>query len=28
VSPTKLEVLRFSTRAVDGNIDWLIQDVD
>jgi hypothetical protein len=28
VSPTKLEVLRFSTRAVDGNIDWLVQNID
>jgi hypothetical protein len=26
VSPTKLDVLRFSTRAFDGNIDWLIQN--
>jgi len=28
VSPTKFEILRFSTRAVDGNIDWLVQNVD
>jgi hypothetical protein len=27
VSPTKIDVLRFGTRGVDGNIDWLIQDV-
>jgi hypothetical protein len=26
VSPTKLDMLRFSTRAFDGNIDWYIQD--
>jgi hypothetical protein len=26
VSPTKLDVLRFSTRAFDGNIDWMIQN--
>ena len=28
VSPTKLDILRFSTRGVDGNIDWLIQDIE
>jgi hypothetical protein len=28
VTPTKIEILRFSTRAVDGNIDWLIQDIE
>jgi hypothetical protein len=28
VSPTKLDILRFSTRAVDGNIDWLIQNIE
>jgi hypothetical protein len=28
VSPTKLDVLRFGTRGVDGNIDWMIQDIE
>lgn len=28
VSPTKLDVLRFSTRGVDSNIDWLIQNIE
>jgi hypothetical protein len=28
VSPTKLEVLRFSTRGVDANIDWMIQNIE
>jgi hypothetical protein len=27
VSPTKIDVMRFGTRGVDGNIDWLIQDL-
>jgi hypothetical protein len=27
VSPTKIDLLRFSTRGVDSNIDWLIQDL-
>lgn len=27
VSPTKIDVLRFGTRGVDGNIDWMIQDI-
>jgi hypothetical protein len=26
VSPTKINLLRFSSRAIDGNIDWMIQD--
>jgi hypothetical protein len=28
VSPTKLDVLRFATRGVDPNIDWLIQNIE
>jgi hypothetical protein len=28
VSPNKIDLLRFSTRAVDGNIDWLVQNID
>jgi hypothetical protein len=28
VSPTKIDLLRFGTRAIDGNIDWLLQNLD
>jgi hypothetical protein len=28
VSPTKLDFLRFGTRGVDSNIDWLIQNIE
>ncbi len=28
VSPTKVDLLRFGTRAIDGNVDWLLQDLD
>ena len=28
VSPTKLDVLRFGTRGVDSNIDWMIQNIE